>query len=340
MANIYLDKLNEMVDEINKMTSEVDKIEAIYHLTSNCTYNYYCGRITYNDFFHLMLKLITDPEETKYITERDIAISELIENNILLSDFYKKYIDIYNKNFKPKKMDYEFKISIYKEFREFLKYMGCYKLYNHLLAKKNIYFNPSINYSVCINNRENSFIVIKEKNPFNRYFTMSHEIAHAYENFVMKDIKSYFDIGYNVEIFSILFNRIFIEYIFNHNILNQEEKELLINSFEANYYNFLLQSLFITEIIKSKKYCLYDYDIFMKSKKYSVKCRLTDHNYAIGNIVSLNLLNDWRNNDQLFINRLPELIKNIRNMKLNELINNFDNQEMVVSEIKHLIKKK
>jgi hypothetical protein len=131
-----------------------------------------------------------------------------------------------------------------------------------------------------------------------------------------------------------------MEFIIENKVLDSEEERIMINNFEANYYNFLMQALFITEIINSKKYSFFDYDIILKSKKYVIDCSLTDHNYALGSLISLQLLNDWRNNDTLFIKELPELIKYIRSLNLDELVNNFNNKEIVTNELKRLIKSK
>ncbi len=340
MGNEYTTKILKMIDEINEITDIDEKKEAIYLLTSYCTYLYYCGYITENQYMYSLLRLDEDPEELAYVSERDNTIKELVNNNKLLNNYYKDALKIYNDNFIPKKTDYQHSIRMNEFFQDFLAYMNCDKLYDSLLLKKNISFNSIIDHSVCVNARENSYIVINEKKSFNRYFVMSHEIAHAYENYVMKDIKSYFDISYNTEIFSILFNRIFMEFIIENKILDIEEERIMVNNFEANYYNFLMQALFITEIIYSKNYSFFDYDILLKSKKYAINCSLTDHNYALGSLISLQLLNDWRNNDTLFIKELPELIKYIRSLNLDELVNNFNNKEIVTSELKRLIKSK
>ena len=165
---------------------------------------------------------------------------------------------------------------------------------------------------------------------------MSHEIAHAYENMIMKDYKTYFESSYNVEIFSILFNRIFMNYLIDNNYFSFEEKNLLINNFEVNYYNFIFQSYFITEIIKSNNYKLYDYELIINIPTKQLSCDLTNHNYALGSIISLYLLNTWRKSDTSFINNLPKIIKDIRYMSLEELLNNFDNKNIFKEEINRI----
>ena len=337
MENIYLKKILLMIDKINKMPDE-EKVEAIYRLFSYCAYIYYQGLISQKEYIYLMSKLENDPEEELYEQDKNIVIKELIDNNSLLSSFYKKYLDVYNNIFIPKESDFVYNVSIYKEFREFLKYMNCENLYYGLLSKKKISFNSILDHSICINDRYDSYILINESNMFGRYFAMSHEIAHAYENRLLCDRKSYFESTYSAEITSILFNRIFFEFIKESNVLDQCNIDNLINKFEVNYYNFLLQSLFITEVVNSNKYNIYDYEINMVAKNVRINCNLTDHNYAIGSIISLKLLNEWRNNDHLFIKELPELVKSIRSAKLDELINNFDDKKAVSEEIKRLIK--
>ena len=337
MENKYVSELILTVGKINKLNNKNEKIEAIYHLTSYAAFLNYCGKITFKDYAYIVLRLTDDPWEKAYDKERDMVIHELFKNNILLGNYYKNHMLLYNKNnFIPKEAEYSFKIRIYKEFREFLKYMKCDKLYNHLLRNHRISFSSTHDNSLCLNDRDESYILIIEKNPFDRYFVMSHEIAHAYENMIMKDFKTYFERGYNTEIFSLLFNRIFMNYLIDNNCFSIEEKNLLINNFEYNYYNFIFQSYFITEMIKSSKYIVDDYELIINIPANQIVCDLTNHNYALGSIISLYLLNKWRKSDTIFINNLPNQIKDIRHMNLSELLNNFDDKKIFNEEINRI----
>ena len=142
MENKYVFKLNEMVNEINKLNSIDEKKEAIYHLTSYASFIYYSGKITEKEFDLVIDKLIDNPWEKAYANDRDMVIDELFNSNILLGKYYKNHMLIYNNNgFIPKEANYSFKIRIYKEFREFLKYMNCDKLFSHLLRNHKISFN-------------------------------------------------------------------------------------------------------------------------------------------------------------------------------------------------------
>ena len=337
MGNNYINELLQRVDKINKMANNTEKVESIFRFSSYCSFLYYRGDISQKEFIYAIDSIAEDTEEVLFFRDREKTLNEIIDNNDLINDYYKKYIEIYNNNFIPIDRGLVIEKNIYKTFREFLKYMGCENLYYGLLAKKKISFKSILDHSICINDRYDSYIVVSEKNNFDRYFSMSHEIAHAYENRIMCNDKSYFESIYNSEILSILFNRIFKEFIINKKLLNEEEMNLINMKFEANYYNFLLQAIFITEIVLTGKYKIMDYDLNMKIKNISINCNLTDHNYAIGSIISLNLLNEWRKNDRLFIQRLPDTIKEIRNMSLSELLKNFDNENVFEDEVKRLI---
>ena len=340
MGSNYLNELLEMITKINDMTDINEKVESIYRLSSYCSYLYYSGSISRKEFLLAIDNIKDDPEEKLFERDRDNALNEIIFNNDLIDGYYRKYIDIYNNTFIPIDNGIVIDANIYKLFRDFLRYMGCEDLYFSLLGKKKISFKSILDHSVCINDRFDSYIVVSEKNKFDRYFSMSHEIAHAYENRIMCNYKSYFESTYNSEILSILFNRIFKEFISNKGILTNEDMNSLNIKFEANYYNFLLQALFITEIVATGRYKIFDYDLNMQIKNITINCNLTDHNYAIGSVISLILLNEWRKNDRLFISKLPETIKEIRNMNLGELLKLFDRETMVEDEIKRLIIKK
>ena len=107
-------------------------LSLFYHLSSYCVYAYYQGLISQKEYVDLLSKIKNDPTDKYYEQERDICINELINHNELLSNYYRKYIDLYNSVFIPKENDAIIDHGIYPLFQKFLKYMNCHSLYYSL----------------------------------------------------------------------------------------------------------------------------------------------------------------------------------------------------------------
>ena len=333
-------RLLSMVQNANKIYNKNDKCEAIHKIVAYGSYIYYTGEISNKEFNEALRDVHNDFIDECYYTERNKCLDELLENNKMLNEFFKEVFLCYS-NFNLNIINENINKKIKKEFIDFLKYFNCYDLFCKLKDNNCIaYQSKVIRHSVCIDNRELSYIVIKPSNSFHQYLDLVHEFGHAYENKILSNYRKYFDLSYSSEIISIIFNRIFIEYLFINEAITKEEYLKLLANFELCYYQFVHTSLFITNSIKSGYYKIGDFDISIFCDDDIVNHSFTDYNYAIGRIICFKLFNDWEKNDLDFIKQLPKLIVDINSMDIVGLIKNYGNTNLIKNEFtKTLIKK-
>lgn len=339
--NMHFNNLMKMVNKSNQLKNENVKEEYINELIAYALFVYYSGYITEEEFNYSISKIQTNPCVASYLRERNNSINNFITNNSLLNNFYYRALSIYqNYDLRPLSvLNIDKNIKDY--FISFLKYMNCYDLYEELENKKRIsYESPVLGHSICVGNKSKSYIIINENDNFYRYLTLSHEIAHALENRVLKKRKQYFDSPYINEIMSITFNRIFIEYLKENNVLSGNEINTLKNNIEINCHRYIEWSFIITEAVKHGNFFIDDYDIVLYIDKLRSKRSLTDHNYGLGSVFSLSLLNMWRKGDRAFINDIPNMLFFLSKMNLKELIELFDKYDNVEKELDKILSKK
>ena len=341
MNNKYLIELLRQIKEVNNINNRHIKIEKIHHISAYGAYLYYTGLINSFEFTNAITCIKNDLEEISYQEESDIYINYLLDDNLLLNDLFRKHLMIYWK-YRISQEESEINIDIENEFNEFLKYMNCYELYNNINKKNNISYNSKIlKHSACLDDRDNSYIIIVNKNKFYEYLDLSHEIAHAYENKVLSKYKRYFESPYNVEILSITFNRIFIEYLHENGKISYNDYVSILSDFETNYYYFIKSSLFISDSIIEGYYDIKDYDISIYHEENIINKSLTDYNYAIGRICAFKLLDDWQKDDILFIRNIPNLINEIYHMNISDIVKSYgNNSEIINNELNKVFKKK
>ena len=333
MENVYLDELIGLVYEINNTKNRRRKCEKILRFSSYGAYLYYTGRINSIEFDCIIKKINNDVEEKYYNRERNKCVRELYKNNDILFDFFREMALVYQK-YEIEAKDDDFNKNIYKDLIEFMKYMNCYDIFLKLKDMRHISQETSrLDHSICIDNRDESYIILKNKSFFHNCLDLSHEIAHAYENTILKNRKKYFDSNYNVEIMSITFNRIFIEFLYQKGSITKEEKICLLNNFELNYNNFTDWSLFISAAMMTKHFDIFDYDISIFTDEKVINRSLTDYNYAIGRIVSFHLFDEWKKNDRDFIKSIPDMTEHIRNLKIRDLVNKYGDLSVANREL-------
>lgn len=341
MNNRELIELLNLIKEVNTVDDKKLKTDMIHHISAYGAYLYYTGLISNNDFTNAINCIKDDLEDKLYYEERNKYIDILLKNNNLLNSFFKKYLHIYWKYSFNEATDY-INVDIENEFNNFLKYVNCYKLYVLIKEKKQISNKSNIlSHSICLDNREDSYIILRNKNVFHEYLDLSHEMAHVLENNLLSKYRRCFDSPYNVEILSITFNRMFIEYLFQNNKITKAEYNILLNNFELNYYSFTRLSLFISDSINFRDYSINDYDISVFCEDEVISRSLTDYNYAIGRIASLKLFDEWKKDDYLFIKNIPNLVDDIYHLSIKDIVNIFGNSEEILDNelSKNLVKK-
>ena len=332
MDNEQFIELLRMIKDVNGIADKNIKQDKIHQISAYGAYLYYTGVISNTDFTDAIKCINCDYEDDLYYEERNNYIDMLLDNNALLNTFFRKSLITYW-HYKINEKDDNIDIDIENEFNSFLKYMKCYRLYKDVQNKGQISTRSKIlKHSVCLDNRNDSYVIIKAQNKFHEYLELSHEMAHVLENKLLSKYKRSFDSPYNVEILSITFNRIFIEYLYQNNKINKEEYTILLNNFEVNYFNFIRLALFISDSINSGYYDINDYDISIYCEEDIVNRSLTDYNYAIGRIAAFKLFNDYLKSDTIFINSIPKLVDNIYHMDISEIIKTFGNKETIINK--------
>ena len=340
MNNEKLIELLKLIKEVNSNINDEDRMDKIHHISSYGAYLYYTNQISSNDFINSINCIKNDTEDIKYYFERNEYIKILLSSNSELNKLFRNTLEIYW-NYIINDVSENINTSIDSDLIEFLKYINCYNLYLDIKNNNQIAYESNIlKHSVCLDNRDNSYIIIKNKNNFHNCLDISHEIAHALENKLLSKYKRCFDSPYNVEILSITFNRMFIEYLYQNNRIKSNEYLTLLNNFETNYFSFIRLSLFISDSIYSGYYSINDYDISIYCEEDIINRSLTDYNYAIGRICAFKLFDEWQKNDYSFIKNIPNLVSSIYHMSISDIINNFgNNSELINNELNKIFKK-
>ena len=330
MNNKYLIKLLKMIKDVNNIKNKDTKTDKIHEISAYGAYLYYIGLISNNDFTNV-INSIRDYEDEINYKEQNEYIDDILKNNNMLNHFFWKNLIIYWEYIVHEQID-NININIEKEFNEFLKYINCYELYNTIKRKEQISFQSSIlNHSICLDNGSDSFIIIKNTNKFHEYLDLSHEIAHALENKLLSKYKRCFGSPYNIEMLSITFNRMFIEYLYQNNAITKEELFVLLSNFESNYLGFMKVSALISNSIFYGDYVINDYDISIFCEGDIINLSLTDLNYAIGRIAAFKLFDEWKKSDITFIKSIPNLVDDIYHMSIKDIIKTFGNNEKLIN---------
>ena len=278
------------------------------------------------------MSIKNDVEDLKYYEIRNKLINDLLDNNVLLYNFLVNNLKYYWCYIIEKQND-DINIDIEKSFIDFLKYVNCYDLYHSIKSKDQIAFQSNIlKHSICLDNRDDSYIIIKNKNSLYEYLDLSHEIAHALENKLLAKHKRCFDSPFNSEILSITFNRMFIEYLYQNNIISKEEYLIILGNFEAIYFCFIRSAIFMSDNINMGNYIINDYDINIFIDEKIDNRSLTEYNYAIGRIGAFKLFDEWLKNDSLFIKNIPTLVDDLHHCGIKELLDNYDNNGLIIEK--------
>ena len=212
----------------------------------------------------------------------------------------------------------------------FLKYLNIYNLFKDLLNNKMIGKSNSIGESnLTINNYDNSYIVIGNflKNSILYYDLFVHEMGHAYVNNILKDKKIYNPNSLYKEIIPITFERIFIDYLKENNLIDLGNLKSLVINEETMRLMEVTYAFKTSDIIKNHSYNLKQNDFILdeKGEVYSFEF----YYYVIANIVSIYLLNLYKQDKEKFINNLPGIVNEISDISLQNLFGKYFDYNLI-----------
>ena len=246
--------------------------------------------VEYKDFHSDFLRDILDvvEDDTSELDDREFADTSILSEG----DFYTIFFDFMKK------------YHLEKLFDEFVKEKRIYKVVadsDNTLGF--ILFNP-VNQDIDIFVKDFFYNIYS-------LFVLAHEFGHAYD-FIHFDgdisaYNHYYYQSFYVETISKLFERIFLDYLFQNHILGDEVNDLLAEM-EMNNYDYLLSSYVLSllddELLINEKYSTLSHqELINRIKKYFISEEAigfyiqddihfdvwADFNYTYGNVLSLYL---------------------------------------------------
>ncbi len=138
---------------------------------------------------------------------------------------------------------------------EFFKYLGVYEIYIDIKNSNLFYLSSNLKHYNFFGTTYNigngrSSIIVKNGNDFRTLLTIVHEIGHAYENYLKKDLYVRKNRYFDSECLSTAFEYLFIEFLRNNNLVDDnflsisEKNNLIIdlsrmdNAYVYNNYTF------------------------------------------------------------------------------------------------------
>ncbi len=240
----------------------------------------------HSDFLRDILDVVED--DTSELDDREFTDTSILSEG----DFYTIFFDFMKK------------YHLEKLFDEFVKEKRIYKVvadYDNTLGF--ILFNP-VNQDIDIFVKDFFYNIYS-------LFALAHEFGHAYD-FIHFDgdisaYNHYYYQSFYVETISKLFERIFLDYLFQNHILGDEVNDLLAEM-EMNNYDYLLSSYVLSllddELLINEKYSTLSHqELINRIKKYFISEEAigfyiqddihfdvwADFNYTYGNVLSLYL---------------------------------------------------
>lgn len=337
-----LEKIEDLINNANSLKEGYNRDLFIGKIKSYITFLLYTNNINGVEFYVFLNKINSNKRDNKINQFDEVRINNLIKNNNLLMKYYDEVINIYDKYDLDYVDDYCHYSNISLGMISFLKYVNIYDLFKKILENKMIgksYYHGE--YNLTINNYDDSYIVIGNfsKDSLFYYTFFVHEMGHVLVNNVLKEKRLYSPTILFGEVIPILLERMFIIYLENNKFISDEEITRLKINIEANRSFEMIWTYETCDIIKNKNYILDNVNVITVPDINSKYHTLDNHYYAIANIVSISLLDEYKSNPNLFIRNLPNLILKLSTMTLKDLINNYYDINLINNYLKNNLDK-
>ena len=233
-------------------------------------------------------------------------------------------------------------------------------IYYNMIMGHNIFLNNSVmdrlGYAMNTIPLDNSCITIQNITQYlDFYITLAHEIGHCYQFYLQKSQKKYSSLDPYCEITSILFEKLFIIYLKNNNII----KNNLVLELEDHitFLNNVSISKVLCELLIDKKISFvnpynlsYSCNVNMDEIKKEIidncgyvppinfNMELTEFHYSIGNIISMYYINKLKNNFDIEWKNYKDFICTVNYLTMDEVINKYFDINLIEENIKELTK--
>ena len=296
------------------------RIQEIY---SSAFFMYYTRKISLEEYQDV--KQLLEYDNT-FKQQRNEYIDNFLVHQLELSEMYDKSIEIASK-FDKKHTTINKKDLFLNESIEFLKYINCYKLYEKLKHEKMIDFNNKLaDQSYCLSAGGLSYIILKkDSESYGTGKTLAHEIGHAMQNYVLRDIKIPSTSFLDIEIFSVLFERILFDFLLEFINVDRETVHNIIRNtiYTLNRSTERTKKILDAFSNPEAKIELDSLNVSWKIGNESFSEPLTKNNYAFANIASSKLFFDYLDDRDYFIKHLVDIIMEIGMMSFDSLLANY-----------------
>ena len=215
------------------------------------------------------------------------------------------------------------------EMVEFFKFINCYDLFHEIEDRGMILGVKNTKLCYCIDAGKLSYIVLTD--PYDNQLktppvTIAHEMGHAFTyNTLANARKDTFAKNIENEIFSILFERMFFDFLLENGKSNPVVVKMMIRNLETLLLAITKRCKYVLDLIDTPDYdprieglsLKYIQDNIVKSEDISKQ------NYAIGNIASAKLFTEYKKDREYFIRHLKDLVKRTHNMSFEEVITEY-----------------
>ena len=205
----------------------------------------------------------------KFVKKLDIYEVKMLENLVSQQDFHREYLrDIImgvEDNFSRLKEEEMSKTTIiskeecYAIFHDFMKSINQDNMFDKFYKEGRIYSSKVDEKNGSLGNTEynpisgeTNIFIRNFKYDVHSMFTLAHEFGHVYDfNEHKVDAKTFNKSmlqSFNGEVFSCLFERLFLDFLNNNNILEDDFERIKINTMKVNY-NYLVSS-YILSLLK------------------------------------------------------------------------------------------
>lgn len=319
-------------------------IEVYFQIDALASCLFHLGYMSLEEYNSLFKKI---NESWRYFVKvldrlENAKIKDIVDHNHI---FLKMYWDFY-KQYETQDIHYTDYIindkNMNQAIEEFFSILNCRELYDELqITGRIIRFDSSDAESWCVNENGNSYVLL-HNHPINssKYYTcLIHEMGHAYVNHILKEKANYCEYKIFIEIIPFLFERLFHQFLYENNFISKDEYERIVLNFEANCRSQLKLGIMSSQIIESGKYTLtglkvipeidWNKDKQLESilKNIDIDCTpwlsLKWVYYILGNIASRKLFSEFQKDKTVFVSNLPQLVKTLSTLNLDEILEKF-----------------